>query len=849
MLLGGEDVSDAIRTPENSVRASEVSAYPFVRDFLMDTQRSVAKRRSVVMDGRDIGTVVLPDATLKLFLTASAERRAERRFRELTEKGIETDYATVLADIRARDYADEHRETAPLRRAADAVLVDTSELTLDESIDAVCREIARVLPHKALHVAKTAGFCFGVKRSVELAEALLDTHERCYSFGHLIHNDDVVQRLEARGLRIVESAEGLGPGDAVIVRAHGISRALYESLCATGAEVVDATCPKVKHIHEIVTNASAAGSQVLIVGAADHPEVRAICGWCTDPIVVKDVTELRERAENGDFDPEKPVTMVIQTTQTAANLKECQNFLKKICTNAKIFDTICGATFTRQTEAEKLAASCDAMVVIGGRHSANSRHLYEICAANCANVQFIEKAAQLDTSAFEHAENIGLTAGASVPAWIIKEVKQKMSDEILNEVTEEVETPVAENPAPEAEENFDAMLEASLKPVYNGETVTGIVAAINGTEISVDIGAKYSGFIPTSEFTDAGDKLEDVIKVGDTIEAIVVRVNDVEGTAMLSKKRLDAQKFWNSIEAAQESGEVVEGVVTEENKGGIVVSVNGVRVFVPASQSGLPKDRPMTELVKQNVRLKITEVNRGRKRVVGSIRAVLQKERRERAEKIWNEIEVGKTYHGTVKSLTSYGAFVDIGGIDGMCHVSELSWSRIKSPAEVLSVGDEVDVYVIAFDPEKRRISLGYKDPNGNPWTKFMNTFQVGDVAKVTIVKLMPFGAFAEVLPGVDGLIHISQIANRRIGKPEEVLTVGDIVDAKVTAIDEEKHKISLSIRALSAPEPAPRRVEEVVEEEVEEDYAPEADALVYEVSATGEATGIAPEVDEGDEQ
>lgn len=844
MLLGGEDVSAEIRTPENSVRASEVSAYPFVRDFLMETQRGMARRQSVVMDGRDIGTVVLPDATLKIFLTASAECRAERRFRELAEKGVETDYEQVLQDIRNRDYADEHRETAPLRRATDAVLVDTSALDLQQSIDAVCREIARVMPAaaggKQLHVAKSAGFCFGVSRSVKLAEEMLSTHPSCYSFGNLIHNDDMVRELESRGLRIVESAEGLEPGDAVIVRAHGISRALYEGLCATGAEVIDATCPKVKHIHEIVTAASQEGDQVLIVGAADHPEVRAICGWCEHPVVVKDVTELRARVEDGTIDCAKPLTMVIQTTQTAANLKECQNFLKKICTNAKIFDTICGATFTRQTEAEKLATFCDAMVVIGGRHSANSKHLYEICAQHCANVQFIEKAAQLDTSAFNHAENIGLTAGASVPAWIIKEVKQKMSDEILKEELQE--TPVAA--APEAEENFEAMLEESLKPVYNGETVTGIVAAINGTEISVDIGAKYSGFIPTSEFTDAGEKLEDVVKVGDTIEAIVVRVNDVEGTAMLSKKRLDAQKFWNTIEAAQESGEVVEGTVTEENKGGIVVSVNGVRVFVPASQSGLPKDRPMTELVKQNVRLKITEVNRGRKRVVGSIRAVLQKERRERAEKIWNEIEVGKTYHGTVKSLTSYGAFVDIGGIDGMCHVSELSWSRIKSPAEVLSVGDEVDVYVIAFDPEKRRISLGYKDPNGNPWTKFMNTFQVGDVAKVTIVKLMPFGAFAEVLPGVDGLIHISQIANRRIGKPEEVLTVGDIVDAKVTAIDEEKHKISLSIRALSAPEPAPARVKEAVEAEPE-DFGPEADALVYEVSATGEATGIAPEADE----
>ncbi|MBQ2227851.1 MAG: 4-hydroxy-3-methylbut-2-enyl diphosphate reductase, partial [Firmicutes bacterium] len=280
-----------------------------------------------------------------------------------------------------------------------------------------------------------------MKRSVDMAEEMLATHERCCSFGHLIHNDDMVRQLEEKGLRIVESAEEISENDAVIVRAHGIGKAQYEALCATGAEVIDATCPKVKHIHEIVTAASEKGSRVLIVGAADHPEVRAICGWCTDPIVVKDVTELRACVDDGRLDCAKPLTMVIQTTQTAANLKECQNFLKKICTNAEIFDTICGATFARQSEAEKLSRFCDAMVVIGGRHSANSQHLYEICAQHCANVQFIEKAAQLDTSAFDHAENIGLTAGASVPAWIIKEVKQKMSDEILKE--EMQETPVA----------------------------------------------------------------------------------------------------------------------------------------------------------------------------------------------------------------------------------------------------------------------------------------------------------------------------------------------------------------------------------------------------------------------
>ncbi len=404
-----------------------------------------------------------------------------------------------------------------------------------------------------------------------------------------------------------------------------------------------------------------------------------------------------------------------------------------------------------------------------------------------------------------------------------------MSDEIKIE-----ETPV------EKEKSFDEMLEETLKTIYNGDKVTGIVVAITGTEISVDLGAKYSGFIPTSEFTDDGVKVEDVVKVGDTIEAVVVRVNDVEGTAMLSKKRLDAAKMWNEVEEAVDNGTVLEGVVTEENKGGVVVNVKGVRVFVPASQTDLPRDADMSQLLKKTVRLKITEVNKARKRVVGSIRRVAQAERRERTEAIWNEIEVGKKYHGVVKSMTSYGAFVDIGGIDGMVHVSELSWGRIHQPSEVLSVGDEVDVYVINFDKEKRKISLGYKDPNANPWTAFTNKYHVGSVATVTIVKLMPFGAFAEVLPGVDGLIHISQIANRRIGKPEDVLTVGDVVDAKITAIDEDKHKISLSIRALSEPAPAP--VEEV-REEAEEDNG--EDALVYEVSATGEATGIVPDMGE----
>lgn len=356
----------------------------------------------------------------------------------------------------------------------------------------------------------------------------------------------------------------------------------------------------------------------------------------------------------------------------------------------------------------------------------------------------------------------------------------------------------------EIEESFAEMLEKSIKTLNTGEKVTGVVTGITPTEIYVDLGTKHAGYIPVSELTDDPTaKVEDLVKIGDEIETYVMRVNDQEGVVTLSKKRLDTVKSWDDIEQAREEHTTVEGVVTEENKGGVVVSIKGVRVFVPASQTGLPRETPMSQLLKQHVRLRITEVNRARRRVVGSIRAVEAEERAAKAAEVWANIEENKRYTGTVKSLTSYGAFVDIGGVDGMVHISELSWSRIKNPAEVVSVGDTLDVYVISFDPEKHKISLGVKDHSCNPWDTFMNTYKVGDVANVRIVKLMTFGAFAEVVPGVDGLIHISQIADRRIEKPGDVLSEGQMVDAKITAVDEEKQKISLSIRALLADEPA----------------------------------------------
>ena len=369
----------------------------------------------------------------------------------------------------------------------------------------------------------------------------------------------------------------------------------------------------------------------------------------------------------------------------------------------------------------------------------------------------------------------------------------------------------------EASESFAEMLEKSIKTLRTGEKVSGIVTSITSTEVSLDLGTKQSGYIPISEFIDDDTTdIDDVIKIGDTIESFVMRVNDVEGMVMLSKKRLDAIKNWDIVESAKDNKSIVDGYVVEDNKGGIVVNVKGVRVFVPASQTGLPKSAPMTELLKKHVKLRIIEVNQSRRRVVGSIRLVQNDERRERSDKVWTDIEVGKTYDGVVKSMTNYGVFVDIGGVDGMIHISELSWTRIKQPSEVMAVGDEVSVYVLSFDKESRKISLGFKKGEDNPWTKFTSSYSVGEVISVKIVKMMPFGAFAEICPGVDGLIHISQITDHRIGLPSEVLSDGQLVDVKITEIDNDRKKVSLSIRALIEPSSQP--ISKIDEAKAQED-------------------------------
>ena len=630
-------------------------------------------------------------------------------------------------------------------------------------------------------LAQSAGFCYGVRRAVELAQQQAQQGTPCVMLGSIIHNRHVVERLAQQGIHQIDTPEQAPKGTSVLIRSHGESRDIYRRLEEQGNPILDATCPNVSRIHQLVAQAEEQGRCPVIIGAPNHPEVRAIAGWCEHPVVLDGVDSLRKWLEDYPEYREKPLTFVSQTTSTRENWENSVNFAKKVCTNLEIFDTICNATFRRQSEAQKIASECGAMVVIGDHASSNTKHLVELCQARCPIVLWVEQAGELELDRLKGVACVGITAGASTPGWIIKEVYDKMSEENL-----------------EIEESFAELLEKSIKTLNTGEKATGVVVNITPTEIQVDLGTKHAGYIPVSEYSDDPTvKVEDCVKVGDTIEAMVMRVNDSEGVVTLSKKRLDANKNWEEIEAAKDEKTTVEGLVVEENKGGVVVNVKGIRVFVPASQTGLRRNEPMTQLVKTNVRLRITEVNRSRRRVVGSIRAVAAEEKAAAAAAIWENIEVGKHYTGTVKSLTSYGAFVDIGGVDGMVHISELSWSRIKHPSEVVSVGDTVDVYVIKADPEKKKISLGMKNPDENPWETFMSKYEVGSIAKVKIVKLMSFGAFAEVVPGVDGLIHISQIADHRVEKPEDELSEGQIVEVKITDINTETKKISLSRRAV----------------------------------------------------
>ena len=673
-------------------------------------------------------------------------------------------------------------------------------------------------------VAKTAGFCFGVRRAVDtvyeqLQCSSLPTSPKLFTLGEIIHNSQVVDELKALGAIPVPSLEELLeqelsrkqqglPFVPIIIRSHGVARKVYEALEQNEIPYIDATCPNVQRIQKIAAD-QPEGTLLLIAGDSNHPEIQGIMGHCNVTCVTfQSAEELRNLTEKHANLSKMTSVMVAQTTFNTSEWQKCVETAKNLYTNLKIFDTICKATLMRQTEAAQLAEVSDFMIVIGGRHSSNTKKLSDICGRFCTTI-WVETARELLSGRadvvcqIDAGSRVGVTAGASTPVRIIKEVQKTMSEIVKEE-----------------EMSFEEMLNQSFKSTYTGERVKAIVTGIAPNEITVDIGTKHTGYVPLSELTsDPSLKPEDIVKKGDEIELVVLRVNDVEGTVMLSKKRLDAQAGFEKVMAAAGTGEVLSGTVTDVVKGGVLAVTEGVKVFIPASLSGVSKNEPLEQLLKQKVDFVIREVNEKRHRAVGSIKDVLKEQKKALEEKFWSEVEVGKRYQGVVKSITSYGAFVDLGGVDGMVHISELSWLRIKHPSDVVKVGDVLDVYVKDIDVENKKISLGYKKTEDNPWEVLKRDYEIGSVVTAKVVSMTAFGAFAQIIPGVDGLIHISQISNERINKPQDVLTIGQEVQVKITDIDFDKKRVSLSMKALldeNAEEASEEAAEEVSEETAE---------------------------------
>lgn len=651
-------------------------------------------------------------------------------------------------------------------------------------------------------LAETAGFCFGVNRAVNLLEHLVEKGEKACTLGPIIHNPQVISHFESHGVRVIQSPAECHREETLVVRTHGVEKEVLSSVEKSGGPFLNATCPFVTKIHKIVRENSTPDNVTLIAGDSRHPEVVGIRSYCNGrSFVFNSYEELLSIVETYPNLDENGLILVSQTTFSTNSFKKCVKKIKMVYTNAVIFDTICSATEERQAEAQKLSLENDAMLIIGGRQSSNTAKLKAVCEANCPTF-LIETAQELNGIDLSRFHAVGVTAGASTPDSIIKEVLKTMSENLNQTQAELVEK--EESAMSSEATSFADMLEEYID-TSSDQKVVGHVVAVTPTEIQVEItGRKHTGYVSAAEYSnDPTADMTKEVKVGDELNLIIMKTNDMEGTVALSKKRYDAIQAWDEL--SEENEAPVEGKVTGvvgDGKG-LFVQYNGIRVFIPASLSKINRNDSLEEMVGKTVSFKIIEIDRRRRRVVGSIRAAYKEVRAAAEEAFWAQAEEGQTYTGTVRSLTSYGAFVDIGGVDGMIHISELSWSRIKHPSDVVKVGDTVEVYIKALDRENKKISLGYKKIEDNPWEILKRDYPIGATLKAKIVGLTTFGAFANILPGIDGLIHISEISYSHIGNPAEVLKVGDEVEVKLLDVDFDKKRVSLSIKALLDP-PAP---------------------------------------------
>ncbi|MGL5972487.1 MAG: bifunctional 4-hydroxy-3-methylbut-2-enyl diphosphate reductase/30S ribosomal protein S1 [Oscillospiraceae bacterium] len=634
----------------------------------------------------------------------------------------------------------------------------------------------------SIEVAETAGFCFGVDKAVETVSRLLEEGYKVATLGPIIHNKWVVEEFKKKGVVVIDDIKDCPDGYTIIIRSHGVSKEIYEDIENNNLNYNDGTCPYVKKIHKIVEEESKTKT-IFIAGDKSHPEIIGINGYCNNKAFIFEDIEDLEAEINSLEDKNIPIVLVAQTTFNINKWQIFLEFIKKHCTNVKIFDTICSATTERQIEAMEMARNNDVMIVVGGLHSSNSRKLKDVC-SKYTTTYLIEDVTDLKTLDFGNAQKIGITAGASTPDAIIKEVLSNMSDKLDVMESEDF--------------CFEKALEDSLTPVHRNQYIKGVVTAVSANEVQLDIGRKHTGIIHVSELTnDSSLSTKDVVKKGDEIEVMVLKVNDLEGTVMLSKKRVDAVNNFSQLVDAYDQEEVLDGKVTDVVKGGVLVLTKGMKVFVPASQLSLKRIENIDTFKNAEVKMQLIDIDKSKKRAIGSIKVLLEVEKREKQDSFWAVVKEGQVFKGEVKSLKNYGAFIDLGGIDGMVHISELSWSKIKHPKDILNVGQIVQVYIKDLDREQRKISLGYKKVTDNPWVIAETKFSVGDIVPAKVVSLTTFGAFAEIVGGVEGLIHISQIDNKKINKVSDALTIDQEVTVKIIELDFANKRVSLSIRAL----------------------------------------------------
>lgn len=640
-----------------------------------------------------------------------------------------------------------------------------------------------------IEIAEKSGFCPGVKRAIALAREAARKFVSVCTLGELIHNEHAVAELESIGVRAVQSIDG-ADGRPLIIRSHGVPRSVEAEARRRVPVVIDATCTFVRKIHDIVSELPESATAI-VLGDGKHPEVVGIIGsaGCT-AYACGDFDEIERLFADGSIAADSETVLVAQTTFDRSRFSDISRKVGEKYGCVKIYDTVCDATAQRQKCARELAKRAALMIVVGGRSSSNTRKLADICGEYCETV-FVTSAEELPLRALRSLRSdsiIGITAGASTPAHTIKEVHDRMNEEITKINNEN-------------EEDFASLLEQdqSFNRLYTGKRVKATVVSVSKKEAVVEVGAKQTGYIVREELTnDPNAEVSDVVKPGDVIDAVVVKVDDSVGTAALSKKRVDAQIGLEKLQEVKDAGETIEGTVAQVVKGGVIVIYENTRVFIPASHTGVPRGGKLDDLLKKPVRFKIIEVTNERGgRVVGSIRQANKELRDAERVKFWESIEVGQKFEGEVRSIESYGVFVDIGPVDGLVHTADLTWNRVGHPKDIVKIGDRISVVVKSFDPERKRVSLSAKDPNDNPWTKFVSEYQRGDIIKATVVSITEFGAFAQIIPGVDGLIHISQISTERVASIASVLSVGQEVDVKIIEIDEEKNRVSLSIRAL----------------------------------------------------